>query len=156
MELTSSVKEIYAQSEENIILTDAELNVIWKNHGDLPDVIDISALCDTPENAFILPVEKTATFEYKGRFADSAAMRFEPLRDNGIITNYLIHYYSCMDIERLSDKSGYLRFKSNFLGNIRMELSKMLAMLDSQKESIFFKMPALNMSILTMRQGFVY
>ena len=56
MELTSSVKEIYAQSEENIILTDAELNVIWKNHGDLPDVIDISALCDTPENAFILPV----------------------------------------------------------------------------------------------------
>ena len=43
MELTSSVKEIYAQSEENIILTDAELNVIWKNHGDLPDVIDISA-----------------------------------------------------------------------------------------------------------------
>ena len=68
MKLTSSVKEIYAQSEENIILTDAELNVIWKNHGDLPDVIDISALCDTPENAFILPVEKTATFEYKGRF----------------------------------------------------------------------------------------
>ena len=56
-------------------------------------------------------------------------MRFEPLRDNGIITNYLIHYYSCMDIERLSDKSGYLRFKSNFLGNIRMELSKMLAIL---------------------------
>lgn len=139
MELTSSVKEIYAQSEENIILTDAELNVIWKNHGDLPDVIDISALCDTPENAFILPVEKTATFEYKGRFADSAAMRFEPLRDNGIITNYLIHYYSCMDIERLSDKSGYLRFKSNFLGNIRMELSKMLAMLDSQKESFSSK-----------------
>ena len=139
MELTSSVKEIYAQSEENIILTDAELNVIWKNHGDLPDAIDISALCDTPENAFILPVEKTATFEYKGRFADSAAMRFEPLRDNGIITNYLIHYYSCMDIERLSDKSGYLRFKSNFLGNIRMELSKMLAMLDSQKKSFSSK-----------------
>ena len=44
-----------------------------------------------------------------------------------------------MDIERLSDKSGYLRFKSNFLGNIRMELSKMLAMLDSQKKSFSSK-----------------
>ena len=43
------------------------------------------------------------------------------------------------NIERLSDKSGYLRFKSNFLGNIRMELSKMLAMLDSQKESFSSK-----------------
>ena len=107
MELTSSVKEIYAQSEENIILTDAELNVIWKNHGDLPDVIDISALCDTPENAFILPVEKTATFEYKGRFADSAAMRFEPLRDNGIITNYLIHYYSCLMVKMLIFSAGF-------------------------------------------------
>ncbi len=139
MDLTSSVKEIYARSDENIILTDAELNVIWKNHGGLPDIIDVSALCDHPADVFRLPIEKTATFEYKGRFADSAAMRFEPLRSGGMITNYLIHYYSCTDIEQLSDKSGYIRFKSNFLGNIRMELSQMIAMLDSQKDVFSLK-----------------
>lgn len=139
MDLTASVKEIYAQSEENIILTDKDLNVIWKNHSGLPEVIDRSSLCVYPEGTFSLPIEKTATFEYKGRFADSAAMRFEPLRHDGVITNYLIHYYSCTDIERLSDRSGYVRFKSNFLGNIRIELSQMIAMLDSQKDAFSAK-----------------
>lgn len=133
MELFETLKSVYENSDENILLCDSELGVIWKNHSDLPDRLDHASIKTFSDDELTLPLERTSTFEYVGRFADSGALRLEPLRKSDEIIGYLAHYYSCTDIERLSDRSGYIKFKSNFLGNIRLELSQLISMLDSLK-----------------------
>lgn len=133
MELFEAVKALYGGSQDDYLLCDAGLNVIWKNHEHLPDRIDKGLIKTYPAGTFALPVEATATYGYKGKFADSTALRIEPLRNGGDIVGYLVRIYDCEDIETLSDKTGYAEFKANFLGNIRLELSQIVAMLDSQR-----------------------
>ena len=134
MELFDSVKNIYRNSSEKIILADENLNFVWKNQDFLPDKIDNDKIRLFYDRKFTIPSENTETGEYIGDFSDSWAVKIEPLKDGKKIKGYMLHFYSCSDIEKLSDRSGHLKFKSNFLGNIRLELAAIVSMLDSQKQ----------------------
>lgn len=133
MKLFDAVISIYRDSSEKIILADKELNFVWKNQDCLPNHICKDKIRLFYGKTFTLPAENTETGEYLGNFGDSWAVKIEPLKENDEIKGYMLHFYSCSDIELLSDRSGYLKFKSNFLGNIRLELATIVNMLDQQK-----------------------
>lgn len=140
MELFETLKSVFADSEDKIILADADMNIIWKNSNEFPDEIDISKIRTGFKESLTLPLEKSVTAEYTGGFGDSCAVKIKPLREkeNAEIKGYIMTFYTCDDIQRLSDKSGLLKYRANFLGNIRIELSKMNSMLETQKNNSDF------------------
>ncbi|MBO5448116.1 MAG: HAMP domain-containing histidine kinase [Ruminococcus sp.] len=141
MELFDALISVYKNSDEKIILTDMEFNMIWKNNEKLPSYIDMGKIrfcCDEPPR---FPLKKMETCEYRGDFGNSSALKIQPLFSGDEVCGYLMHFYTCEDIEIMSDRSGHLKYKANFLGNIRIELSRLLAMLDSSSSDMSAGVP---------------
>lgn len=135
MELFESLKTVFENSDEKILLCDEKMDIVWKNQDNLPDKLDLERIRLYYNKDFSLPVESSETAEYKGEFGESCALKIEPIKQDGAVKGYLMHMYSCDDVEKISDRSGYLKYKSNFLGNIRIEMSKIINMLDKRKYS---------------------
>ncbi len=115
-----------------VLIADKDLNIIWSNRAS-------AAMSDLKQKLYLfdgheldLPLDQPVTAEYKGTFGGSCAVHIQPLDSDS--SGYLIHVYTCDDIERLSDRSGHLKFKTNFLGNIRNELSQVIFMLDANRQ----------------------
>ncbi len=131
MELIEALKKIYADSDKLVLIADKNMEALWKNSEKLagfsPEKLRLS---DRP--ALELPVKQTLIAEYQGLFGGSCAVEIQPVEDTEQI--YLLRFFSCNDIEMLSDRSEHLKFKTNFLGNIRNELSQIVFLLDSNRQ----------------------
>lgn len=130
MDIFETLISVYSGSDEKILLTDTDLNTVWKSFPELPDRIDISRIRLYYKRDAVLPFTKSETCEYKGGFGGSSALKIQPLRENDEIVGYLFHLYTCEDIELISDRSGHLKYKANFLGNIRVEMAQLINLLD--------------------------
>lgn len=132
MELISALKKVYADCGRTVMIADKNMNVVWSNHdGSFAD-LSADKLHAFDGKTLKLPLREPVTVGYSGMFGSSCAVEIQPL-DEGE-TGYLLQFYSCDDIERLSDRSDHLKFKSNFLGNIRNELSHIVFLLDSNRQ----------------------
>ncbi len=133
LDIFESLKSVYENTDEKIILTDADMNSMWNNScGELCD-FDVKKIKLYGGRSLLLPLETVETAEYSDGFSDVCAVKIHPLKEHGEVCGYLMHFFDCEDIELISDRSGLLKFKSNFLGNIRIEMGQIINMLDCQK-----------------------
>lgn len=130
MEMFDTLKSVYGSSDEKILLADENMKIVWRNKDTLPEFLDTDNIRLPFGRAFELPITKSETCEYKGGFGSSCALKIEPLFENETVCGYLLHLFSCEDIEIISDRSGHLKYKNNYLGNIRIEMSRLINMLD--------------------------
>lgn len=133
MDIFDTLKSVYENSDEKIMLTDADMRPIWDNDRGVPCDFDIEKIKLYGDAALSLPLETEETAEYTGEFSEICAVKIHPLKERGEVIGYLMHFFDCEDIELISDRSGLLKFKSNFLGNIRIEMGQIINMLDCQK-----------------------
>ena len=132
METTEMLKKLYAGSDKLVVMTDEKLGIVWSNQPEKSRGLDLGKLRAYEGKKITLPIEAAVTAEYPAAFGESCAVEVQPIGEGA--EGYLLTFYSCDDIERLADRSGHLKFKANFLGNIRNELSQVIFMLDAKHQ----------------------
>lgn len=133
LDIFATLKSVYENSDDKIMLADADMNPIWNNGRGVPCDFDKRRIKLYGGEPLSLPLETEETAEYTGEFSQLCALKIHPLKEQNWIIGYLMHFFDCEDIEIIADRSGLLKFKSNFLGNIRIEMGQIINMLDSQK-----------------------
>ena len=131
METTEMLKKLYAGSDKLVVIADEKMEIVWSNQPEKSRGLDLGKLRVYEGKKIQLPLTAAVTAEYPGEFGESRAAEVQPLGEG---SGYLLTFYSCDDIERLADRSGHLKFKANFLGNIRNELSQVVFMLDAKHQ----------------------
>lgn len=131
MQNIETLKQVWAECERKVIIADKDMKAVWCNKDDASDFLASNIHLFT-EPRLCLPLTSPVTAEYKGSFGDSCAVEILPLEKGE--QGYVLQFYSCDDIERLSDRSAHLKYKSNFIGNIRSELSQVIFMLDANRQ----------------------
>ncbi len=131
MKLLESVKKLYEESDEMIVVTDNNLEVIWKNNIKLPDVITLSDFKPEFGRTPSLPVKSNKILHY----LNGNSVKIKPLLDENKLEGYMLMFYDAEEIETLSDRSSILKYKRNALGNIRLAISPIIAQLESIKNS---------------------
>lgn len=136
MEQSDLLKRIYADSGRLTAIADEDLNIIWENRSGALDGFSADSLTFFGAVPALLPITEQTVAEYKPKTGLPSAVEITPLSDCDEAA-YLLQFYSCDDIERLTDSSGLLRFRSNYLGNIRSELSQIIFALDANRGKQF-------------------
>ena len=131
MDTGAILREFYADSGRAVIIADEKMSVVWCNQPEKCRGFDPCRL-RVGGAAIELPLTETVTAEYPAQFGEGCAVEIQPISEGA--EGYLLVLYSCDDIERLADRSGHLKFKANFLGNIRNELSQVLFMLEANRD----------------------
>lgn len=131
MDLISALKKVYADYNRTVMIADKDMKIIWSNNSDKFAGFSVEKLYIFNESTLKLPLSEGTTLQYSDVFGSSCAVDIQPIKSGE--QGYLLQFYNCNDIECLSDKSDHLKFKSNFLGNIRNELSQIVFLLDSNK-----------------------
>lgn len=123
---------VWQNCKRTVMITDSKMNVLWCNKQDEKTLFDASKLHYFGERGSSQVIDSPVTAQYDGGFGLSRAVEILPI-ENGS-DGYVLEFYDCDDIELLSDRSAHLRYKSNFLGNIRSELSQLIFMLDANRQ----------------------
>ena len=131
VDFTERLKKLYEDSDKLVIMADEKMQIVWSNQPQKSRMLDLGRLRVYEGKKITLPVEAAVTAEYPGDFGESCAVEVQPVGDG---EGYMLTFYSCDDIERLADRSGHLKFKANFLGNIRNELSQVLFTLEAKRQ----------------------
>lgn len=135
LDIFETLKSVYENSDEKIMLADADMRPVWDNGRGVPCNFETEKIKLYGGRSLSLPLEtdETAEYEYAEEFSDVCAVKIHPLKERGEVCGYLMHFFDCEDIELISDRSGLLKFKANFLGNIRIEMGQIINMLDCRK-----------------------
>ena len=123
MELLSILGPVFARTDRLVAAADEKMNIIWSNREGEPKNFSPDKLRLPDSSELALPVTSSAVAQYCDGFSAPAAVEITVLENCGE-AKYLIQFYTCEDIERLSDRSEHLLFRTNYLGNIRSELSQ--------------------------------
>ena len=133
MELLSILGPVFARTDRLVAAADEKMNIIWSNREGEPKNFSPDKLRLPDSSELPLPVTSSAVAQYCDGFSAPAAVEITVLENCGE-AKYLIQFYTCEDIERLSDRSEHLLFRTNYLGNIRSELSQIVCMLDANRQ----------------------
>ena len=126
MSIIDSVKAIYENTDENIIVTDKRLVVLWKSKKWLPDMLVPESFGEYFGKAVKLPVENSMVV----RYTDKHTLKIMPLREDAEIMGYMVTFYGAEEIETLYDRSVHYKYKRNMTGNQKLSLMPMLNRLD--------------------------
>lgn len=129
MKTLDSIKTLYENSDENIIVTDTDLNVIWKSNSSLPDIIVLSDFMPEFGKPAALPLKSCKILHY----INGCSVKIKPLFDGEALEGYMLTFFNAEEIETLSDRSSILKYKRNSLGNIRLSISPIIAQLDMMR-----------------------
>lgn len=129
MNMLENIKKLYEHSDSMIAVADADFTLLWKNSRTLPDNIDLLDFQTDDDSVLKLPISSEITLKHRC----GCAVRITPVYCDDIIEGYMLLFYSMHDIELISCRSGLVKFQNNFLGNIRIELSEIIGMLDKYK-----------------------
>ncbi len=130
MELLQCLKQLYSDSDCHIAAVDSRFRMLWRNNEQIPGNLFLSDFTIGGKK-LRLPIEK----EVIAAFSSGAASRITPLYENGILRLYKIEFFAPNEIHRLLCRSEILSYKNNFLGNIRLELSEIINLMDAAKEA---------------------
>lgn len=133
--IIESVKMIYSNSSKKIALCDDDLNIIWKNSELVPDKINKMNFHIANNKPISLPLEHTEICEYSD-LQKTYAVNIDPLMENDTVIGYIVEFYNSMDIEMLYDSSELLKYKNNFLGNIRTSLGSILTAVNKNQANL--------------------
>ena len=136
MDQSEMLKKIFSDSGRLTAIADKDLNIIWANRSDALGGFSADDLIFYGCAEVSLPITVQTVAEYKPVSGLPLAVEISPLRDCGE-SAYLLQFYTCDDIERFTDSSGLLKFRSNCLGNIRSELSQIIFALDANRSKQF-------------------
>ncbi|WP_124098280.1 HAMP domain-containing sensor histidine kinase [Ruminococcus sp. Marseille-P6503] len=129
MELLQCLKQMYSDSDFYIAAVDSRFRMLWRNHEQIPDNLFLSDFTIGGKK-LRLPIEK----EVIAAFCSGDASRITPLYENGVLRLYKIEFFHPNEIHTLLCRSELLSYKNNFLGNIRLELSEIINLMDSAKD----------------------
>ena len=131
MKYIDNLIKVWEFCKRTVMIADSEMNVLWCNKQGEQALFDTANLHFVNGAEFELPIPSPVTVQYEGDFGLARAVEILPL-ENGD-DGYVLEFFDCDDIELLSDRSAHLRYKSNFIGNIRSELSQLIFMLDANR-----------------------
>lgn len=131
MELLECLQQLYSNSENYIAAADSRFKILWKNHSRIPDSIFLSDFTIGGKK-LTLPIEHEETAAYRS----GCAVRITPLSNSSVPELYKIEFFTPNEIHRLSCRSELMSYKNNFLGNIRLELSEILNLMDGIKQKL--------------------
>ena len=123
MKFLESIKHIYENTSEKILVTDTELNVLWQNYDCLSDFLLLDEL-----KALKSQVINQSTVL---RCTDSYTVKVLPLLEDDELSGYMLTFYDPEEIEALYDKSIHLKYKKNTLGNQRIALMPIVNTLEN-------------------------
>lgn len=127
-----TLKKIFEGTDKAVIITDEKMQPVWCSQGSRYADFSADKLDLFEKKPLQLPLTSTTVAQYKSMFGESCAVEIQPIEQG--TQGYLIRVFSCDDIEMLSDRSGHLKFKINYLGNIRNELSQIVFKLDALRQ----------------------
>lgn len=135
MEICETVKKLYENSCENVILTDEDFNLMWSNL-DIP-LTRISADSFTVGGGEIesLPLEEPSAAVYTNMFGEQSPVRISPVKEDGVVKAYLIMVYDAEEIYEMWENSKVKDKFVNVSANIRMELSGMNSAVEKAKNN---------------------
>ena len=131
-----TLKNIYSSFQKAVMVTDSLLVPLWDNGKGVPASFDKNKLRHYGDRELSLPLEAPATVRYHADFGRSPAVDIIPIEEGGDICGYILQFYSCSDVEELSDVSDHIRFKNNFLGNIRNELASVVYSIEDERSKL--------------------
>ena len=135
MDLIDTLVAIYGSSQRLVAVADENMQIIWQNKpADLSDFSSCKLrLFDAQRSEVVLPLEDPVTAEFNGAFTGALTVEISVIQHSEK-ARYVLQFYSCDDIEKLSDRSEHLKIRTNYLGNIRNELSQLIGLLDSNRQ----------------------
>lgn len=136
MDCLETLKNIYSSFPKAVMVTDSRLVPLWDNGKGVPAAFDGSKLRSWGDCELSLPLDAPATVRYHTDFGRSPAADIIPIEEAGDICGYILQFYSCSDVEELSDLSDHIRFKNNFLGNIRNELASVVYSIEDERQEL--------------------
>lgn len=121
-----SIKALYENTDEKILIADDKLSVLWKNSSDLPDFVSLNDFGDCFEKPPRLPILKTVVLRYTDRYT----VKIVPVKEEDKPVGYIILFFDPEEIETLYDRSVHYKYKRNMSGNERMALMPLINILD--------------------------
>lgn len=134
MDRWETIKSIYKDFDKAVMLTDEQLIPVWDNGKGVPKGFSAEHLTVFGGRKPALPVTKPVVAQYTPPSGKVFAVQLQPIKNGEKTKGCIITFYGCEDIEMLEANSGHLLFRSNFLGNIRNELSQIICALDLNKQ----------------------
>lgn len=134
MGIVDALKTIYGNSEFRIVYADKELNVLWRNHEDLPEILIADNLKLNNRGEIALPLTETAVCRYDDGNA-TLTMRISPLSEDGTAAGYLIHCLDEYEVDKLAMQSVLKERIRKNLEAVRYEAGSLFNLLNLQKKA---------------------
>lgn len=129
MDALENIKLIYGRSDSKIAVTDADFAILWKNSSDVPLSVTPADFHAANDSVLRLPLLNETVLRHRS----GSAVKITPLFCGEDIDGYILNFFDIADIGLLSCHSDMVNFQNNFLGNIRLELSEIIGMLDGYR-----------------------